>query len=63
MVGQTPLSATLSFVIRGTKSVSTVQVPEGMLTYMLDKKRCVAFLSVNDRYKSITFADANQCVR
>jgi hypothetical protein len=63
LVGQTPLSAALAFVIRGTKYVSAVQVPEGTLTYMLDKKRCVAFLTVNDRYKSITFADANKCVR
>jgi len=63
MVGQTPLSAALSFMIRGTKYVSAVQLPEGTLTYMLDKKRCVAFLSVNDRYKSVTFADANKCVR
>jgi len=36
-------------MIRGTKYVSAVQVPEGILTYMLDKKRCVAFLSVNDQ--------------
>jgi hypothetical protein len=63
IVGQTPLSAALGFIIRGTKYVSAVQVPEGTLTYMLDKKRCVAFLTVNDRYKSITFADANKCVR
>jgi len=63
MVGQTPISAALGFIIRGTKYVSAVQVPEGTLTYMLDKKRCVAFLTVNDRYKSITFADANKCVR
>jgi hypothetical protein len=63
MVGQTPISAALGFIIRGAKYVSAVQVPEGTLTYMLDKKRCVAFLSVNDRYKSVTFADANKCVR
>lgn len=63
MVGQTPISTSLGFIIRGTKYVSAVQVPEGTLTYMLDKKRCVAFLTVNDRYKSITFADANKCVR
>jgi hypothetical protein len=63
MLGQTPLSAALGFIIRGTKYVRAEQVPEGTLTYMLDKKRCVAFLSVNDRYKSITFADANKCVR
>ena len=59
LVGQTPISASLGFIIRGTKYVSAVQVPEGTLSYMLDRKRCVAFLTVNDRYKSITFADAH----
>jgi hypothetical protein len=63
LVGQTPISAALSFMIRGTKYVSVVQLPEGTLTYMLDKKRCVAFLTVNDRYKSITCADSTKCAR
>jgi hypothetical protein len=63
LVGQTPVSAALGFIIRGTKYISAEQVSEGTLTYMLDKKRCVVFLTVNDRYKSVTFADANKCVR
>ena len=63
LVGQTPVSAALGFIIRGTKYISAVQVQEGTLTYMLDKKRCVAFLTVNDRYKSVTFADATKCTR
>jgi len=63
LVGKTPLSAVLGFVIRGTKYVSETQVPQGKLTYMLDKKRCVAFLSTNDIYKSITLADASKCQR
>lgn len=48
----------LIFFIRGTKSVSSVQLPDGMLTYMLNKKRCVASLTANDRDKSIKFAGA-----
>jgi hypothetical protein len=36
---------------------------EGTLTYMLDKKRCVAFLSANNTYKAITFADESKCQR
>ncbi len=63
LVGVTPVSAALGFIIRGTKYVKAEQVSEGTLTYMLDKKRCVAFLTVNDRYKSITFADATKCTR
>jgi len=63
LVGQTPVSAALGFIIRGTKYVRAEQVSEGTLTYMLDKKRCVVFLTVNDRYMSVTFADANKCVR
>jgi hypothetical protein len=63
LVGQTPVSAALGFIIRGTKYISAEQVSEGTLTYMLDKKRCVAFLTVNDRYKSVTFADATKCTR
>jgi hypothetical protein len=50
-------------VIRGTKYVSESQVPQGTLTYMVDKKRCVAFLSSNNIYKAITFADDNKCQR
>jgi hypothetical protein len=30
---------------------------------MLDKKRCVAFLTVNNIYKSVTAADAMKCQR
>jgi hypothetical protein len=63
LVGKSPLSAALSFVIRGTKYVSETQVSQGTLTYMLDKKRCVAFLSANNLYKSITFADESKCQR
>ena len=63
MVGQTPVAAALGFLIRGTKYVSAVQVPEGTLTYMLDKKRCVAFLSSNNLYRSITFAQDSNCQR
>jgi hypothetical protein len=63
LVGKSPVSAALGFVIRGTKYVSESQVPQGTLTYMLDKKRCVAFLSANNLYKSITFADDNKCQR
>ena len=36
---------------------------DGTLTYMLDKKRCVAFLSANNIYKAITFADDSKCQR
>ena len=63
LVGKSPVSAALGFVIRGTKYVSESQVPQGTLTYMLDKKRCVAFLSANNLYKSITFADDSKCQR
>ena len=63
LVGATPVSAALGFIIRGTKYVRAEQVSEGTLAYMLDKKRCVAFLTVNDRYKSVTFADATKCTR
>ena len=63
LVGQSPVSAALGFVIRGTKSVSESQVPQGTLTYMLDKKRCVAFLSATNLYKSIPFADDSKCQR
>jgi hypothetical protein len=62
-VGQSPASSALGFVIRGTKVVSEAMVPQGTLTAMLDKKRCVAFLSVNNLYKSITFADDTKCQR
>jgi len=63
LVGKSPVSAALGFVIRGTKYVSESQVPQGTLTYMLDKKRCVAFLSANNIYKAITFADDSKCQR
>lgn len=63
LVGKSPASAALGFVIRGTKFVSETQVPQGTLTYMLDKKRCVAFLSANNLYKSITLADSSKCQR
>ena len=63
LVGKSPVSAALGFVIRGTKYVSESQVPQGTLTYMVDKKRCVAFLSSNNIYKAITFADDNKCQR
>jgi hypothetical protein len=63
LVGKSPASSALAFVIRGTKYVSETQVPQGTLTYMLDKKRCVAFLSSNNLYKSITFAEDNKCQR
>jgi len=63
LVGKTPVSAAIGFVIRGTKYVSESQVPQGTLTYMLDKKRCVAFLSANNIYQSITLADASKCQR
>jgi uncharacterized membrane protein len=63
LVGKSPVSAALGFVIRGTKYVSESQVPQGTLTYMVDKKRCVAFLSSNNIYKAITLADDNKCQR
>jgi len=63
LVGKSPVSAALGFVIRGTKYVSESQVPQGTLTYMVDKKRCVAFLSSNNIYKAITFADDSKCQR
>ena len=63
LVGKSPLSAALGFVIRGTKYVTEERLPEGTLTYMLDKKRCVAFLTVDNIYRSITFADAVKCQR
>jgi len=63
LVGQSPVSAALAFVIRGTKYVTEERLPEGTLTYMLDKKRCVAFLTANNIYKSITVADAMKCQR
>jgi hypothetical protein len=63
LVGQTPVSAALGFIIRGTKFVSESKIPEGTLTYMTDKKRCVAFLSENNRYKSITLAEQAKCGR
>jgi len=63
LIGKSPASAALGFVIRGTKYVSENQSPQGTLTYMLDKKRCVAFLSANNIYKAITFADDSKCQR
>ena len=63
MVGKSPAASALGFVIRGTKYVGETQVPQGTLTYMLDKKRCVAFLSANSLYQSITLADASKCQR
>jgi uncharacterized membrane protein len=63
LVGKSPVSAALGFVIRGTKYVGETQGPQGTLTYMLDKKRCVAFLSANNIYKAITFADDSKCQR
>ena len=63
LVGKSPISAALGFVIRGTKYVTEERLPEGTLTYMLDKKRCVAFLTVDNIYRSITFADAVKCQR
>jgi hypothetical protein len=63
LVGKSPATSALAFVIRGTKFVSETQVPQGTLTYMLDKKRCVAFLSSNNLYKSITFAEDSKCKR
>ena len=63
LVGKSPVSAALGFVIRGTKYVSETQGPQGTLTYMVDKKRCVAFLSANNIYKAITFADDSKCQR
>jgi hypothetical protein len=63
LVGKSPVSAALGFVIRGTKYVTEERVPEGTLTYMLDKQRCVAFLTVNNIYQSITLADAVKCQR
>lgn len=63
LVGKSPMSAALAFVIRGTKYVGETQVPQGTLTYMLDKKRCVAFLTANSVYQSITFADDAKCQR
>ena len=63
LVGKSPLSAALGFVIRGTKYVTEERLPEGTRTYMLDKKRCVAFLTVDNIYRSITFADAVKCQR
>jgi len=63
LVGKSPASAALVYLIRGTKYVSETQVPQGTLTYMLDKKRCVAFLSANNLYKSITFAEDSKCQR
>jgi len=63
LVGKSPASAALVYVIRGTKYVSETQVPQGTLTYMVDKKRCVAFLSSNNLYKSITIAEDSKCQR
>jgi hypothetical protein len=63
MVGKSPAASALGFVIRGTKYVGETQLPQGTLTYMLDKKRCVAFLSANNIYESITLADASKCQR
>jgi hypothetical protein len=63
LVGKSPGTAALGFVIRGTKYVTEERLPEGTLTYMLDKKRCVAFLTVNNIYKSVTAADAMKCQR
>jgi hypothetical protein len=63
LVGKSPGTAALGFVIRGTKYVTEERLPEGTLTYMLDKKRCVAFLTVNNTYKSVTAADAMKCQR
>lgn len=63
LVGKSPASAALAFVIRGTRYVSESQVPQGTLTYMRDKKRCVAFLSSNNLYRSITFAEDSKCQR
>jgi len=63
LVGKSPVSAALGFVIRGTKYVSETQGPQGTLTDMVDKKRCVAFLSSNNIYKAITFADDSKCQR
>jgi len=63
LVGKSPVSAALGFVIRGTKYVTEERLPKGTLTYMLDKKRCVAFLTVDNMYKSITLADAVKCQR
>jgi hypothetical protein len=63
LVGKSPASSAFAFVIRGTKYVSESQVPQGTLTYMLDKRRCVAFLSANNLYKSITLADDSKCQR
>ena len=63
LVGKSPGTAALGFVIRGTKYVTEERLPEGTLTYMLDKKRCVAFLTVNNTYKSVTAADPMKCQR
>ena len=63
LVGKSPVSAALGFVIRGTKYVTEERLPQGTLTYMLDKQRCVAFLTVNNIYQSITLADAVKCQR
>ena len=41
--------------------MSETQSPQGTLTYMLDTKRFVAFLSANNIYKAITFADDSTC--
>ena len=63
LVGKSPAVSALGFVIRGTKYVSETQSPQGTLTYMHDKKRFVAFLSANNIYKAITFADDSKCQR
>jgi hypothetical protein len=43
--------------------VKTGAASKGTLTYMLEKKRCVAFLSANNLYTSITSADDSKCQR
>jgi len=63
LIGKSPLSSAFAFLIRGTKYVSETKVPQGTLTYMLDKKRCVAFLSSDNLYRSITFAQDSNCQR
>ncbi|MFN5222058.1 MAG: hypothetical protein ACK5FE_14335 [Cyanobacteriota bacterium] len=63
LVAKSPASSALGLVIRGTKVVSETHSPQGALTYTLDKKRCVAFLSANKTYEAITFADDSKCQR
>ena len=63
LVSKSRLSSAIAFLIRGSKYVSETKVPQGTLTYMLDKKRCVAFLSSDNLYRSIMFAQDSQCQR